>query len=310
MAKETIKKALGYDGDPSLVDTDRLVQKAEGGTYEDGNVRLLEPRAHMARHGTLRAREESLAIVKSVLDDRVQTMKLLLKINNQLLAYRRRVDDRHPDTELFLEDQRDNVAVRLAEIDRTMTKAINNYAERDPLTATVLGVPFVGPVTATMLATYVIIERAQSASSLWKYVGYHKPSHKRYELEEGQDPKAGRGGNKTLRTALFNTVTCMWRGGARSAYRLIGDRVKARLEVSEKIVTSGNTQGKLVEIPWKDTKPSHRHGAALRAMAKHFLADYWFVGRELAGLSTRPLYVQEQLGHTGIIQPQERGWVW
>ena len=69
-----------------------------------------------------------------------------------------------------------------------------------------------------------------------------------------------------------------------------------------------NNQGQLVEKAWKDTMACHRHGAALRAVMKHFLADYWFVGRELRGLDTRPLYVEEQLGHTGIVRPGERGW--
>jgi len=96
----------------------------------------------------------------------------------------------------------------------------------------------------------------------------------------------------------------------KSPYRLVYDRTKQRLAVSEKITTSCNTQGKPVECMWKDTKPCHRHGAALRAVMKHFLADYWFVGREILGLPTRPLYVQEQLGHTGIVQPRERGWSW
>ena len=41
-------------------------------------------------------------------------------------------------------------------------------------------------------------------------------------------------------------------------------------------------------------------------MMKHFLADYWFVGRTLKGLSTDPLYAEAILGHTGIINPRER----
>jgi hypothetical protein len=61
---------------------------------------------------------------------------------------------------------------------------------------------------------------------------------------------------------------------------------------------------------WKDTKPCHRHGAAIRKMIKHFLADLWFVWRETENLPTTPLYVESVLGHTGIIKPEERGWIW
>lgn len=314
--KEAIKRSLGHEGNPSLIDTDRITPKAEGGTYEDGNVRLLAPREHMARHGNLRERTEILDEIKSVMDDRAQMMKVMLKINNQLLAYQRRTDERHPDTEAWLSEQVDSVVDRLKGIDRVLKGSkdveglIPAYAEVDALAAAALGVPYMGEITLANLVTYVDLEKAPSASSLWKYAGLHKPSHRRYELDPGEEVTKGRGGNKTLRTALYNVVNVMWRAGDKSAYRLVGDRVKERLSESERIVESRTTQGALVKVAWKDTKRGHRHGAALRAMMKHLLADYWFVGRELAGLSTRPLYVQEKLGHTGIISPRERGWDW
>jgi hypothetical protein len=86
--------------------------------------------------------------------------------------------------------------------------------------------------------------------------------------------------------------------------------LKRRLEHSELTVDSYNTKGVLIkDVMWKDAKPSHRHGAALRAVAKHFLADYWFVGRTLLGLPTNDLYVKEHLGHqSAIIDPKTRGW--
>jgi hypothetical protein len=74
---------------------------------------------------------------------------------------------------------------------------------------------------------------------------------------------------------------------------------------------SYGTDGKKSEMKWKDTKPSHRHGAALRAIMKHFLADYWMVGRTIAGLETSALYPEAMLGGTHrTIMPEERGWVY
>jgi hypothetical protein len=94
-------------------------------------------------------------------------------------------------------------------------------------------------------------------------------------------------------------------------YREVYDRVKARLEVSEKEVNTRNTQGKMITVAWKDTKPCHRHGAALRAVMKHFLADYWYVGRTLAGLETNPIYAEAILGMSHkTIKPEERGWIY
>lgn len=303
MAKRALKAALGATGDYSLVDTDRITPKADGGIYEPANVRLLDPRAHMERHGTLRDRTTELAELKAVFDDRAQTMKLLLKVQNQQRAYLRRTDDQYLPTVNFVQETETLIEERLKIVDKDIRTHVKQYAEVDPLTKVVLSVRGVGPITAAALAVYVDLNKAQSASALWAYAGYDKPSHERYAKG-----KAG-GGNKTLRTVLYNTVVSMMKD-KESPYRLVYDREKQKLEVSEKHTKSRNTQGHLIECAWKDTKPSHRHGAALRKMAKHFLADYWFVGREMLGLSTRPLYVEEQLGHTGIIRPRERGWEW
>ena len=288
-------------GLPELVDVDRITERFNGGIYTPENTRVITPRAHMERHGILREREEWLEELKAIMDDRAQTMKVVMKMNNQLLAYQRGTDHARNSTEQFLQDTLNASNKRLAQIDREVTKHIK--ASPDPLAQAAMGVVGVGPVTVAGLMTYVDLNKARSASSLWSYIGIDKPSHDRYTKGE-----AG-GGNKTLRTMVWNMANSMTKN-RNCPYRVVYDQVKDRLSVSEKVTKSRNTQGHLIECAWKDTKPSHRHGAALRAVMKHFLADYWFVGRELAGLDTRPLYVEEKLGHTGIIQPRERGWEW
>ena len=74
---------------------------------------------------------------------------------------------------------------------------------------------------------------------------------------------------------------------------------------------SRNTQGKLIECMWKDTKACHRQGAAKRKVMKHILADYWMVGRKWMGLPINPLYAEAILGMDGhkTIDPVTRGWV-
>lgn len=286
--------------DPRLNDTDRKRAKAKGGTYDQrSNVRVLVPRSHMERHGTLRTREEQLEFLKSTFDDRVQVMKLYLKINNQLLAYQRRVDHEHPATSAFLAAQLEPVGSRLAELDKAVEHAIKAYDH--PLVLAALTVPGLGPITVSALTVYVDLAKAATPSALWKYCGLHCASHERYTRGEAS------GGNKTLRTVLWNAANVMVRLGE-GGYREVYDRTKARLEQSEKAVQTRNTQGHLVESTWRETKPCHRHGAALRAVMKHLLADYWLVGRTLAGLPTVPLYAESLLGHTHVIAPSERGW--
>lgn len=314
--------------DLPLVDTDRILPKAEGGTYTDENTRVVLPTAHMYRHGNLRERELALDLLKSIFDDRVQTMKLHLKVNNQMLAYARRTDKAHPETQAWLQEMGAQCEARLDLIDKHLGRAIKTYP--DPLAQAALQVPGLGPITVAALAVYVdfqkqvccfchrraddeecehrndvgyqLVSATANASSLWKYAGLDKPSHERY----AKGVKGG--GNKTLRTVLWNAVNSMVKMGERCAYREVYDRTKAKLEKCEHLVQSRNTQGRLVEVMWKDAKPSHRHGAALRAMMKHLLADYWMVGRQVYGLPARALYVQEHLGHTHIVSPRERGW--
>lgn len=308
MGKKAMKEALAvgteFEGtDMSLVDTDRGRMKSEGGEYVDGNVVLRTPVEHMERHGILRIRPEHLEELKGMFDDRAQIMKLHLKINNQLLAYERRTDHLSEHTVEMLQFEAARYDTFTEERSKPLKKAVRQFAKEDALMASALGVFGVGEITVAALTVYVDLEKAEHPSSLWAYAGYDKPSHGRYTKGQAS------GGNKTLRTVLYNTACCFWRDGR--SYREIGDRTKERLANSEKLVMSRNTQGKLVEVMWKDTKPCHRHGAALRAMIKYFLADYWFVGRTLRELPTTDLYVKEHLGHaSAIINPRERGWVY
>lgn len=303
MAKERMKRALGAKaGKERLSDTDRLTPKAEGGQYVDGNVVLSEPVSHMERHGNLRLRPEHLEELKAIIDDREQVMKLFYKFNNQMLAYERRTDRLNEATLAFLKQEIEGVQKELKGRDRLLTQWVNKHKREDALMISALGVLGVGTVTIAYLTAYIDLEKAQHASSLWAYVGYDKSSHERYT----KGVKGG--GNKTLRTVLYNTECSMMKGSG--PYREVYDRRKNRLALSEKITKSRNTQGKLIECAWKDTKPGHRHGAALREVGKCFLADYWFVGRSILGLPTDALYVQDVLGHGGTIDPKARGWEW
>ena len=285
---------------PELVDTDRIIPKAEGGTYSDENTRVVNPIAHMARHGNLRLRDEDLKELKAMIDDREQVMKLRNKVANQLRACKRRTDDLLTDTLEFLEQNLVTTDKVLKDRTKRIEKWVKKHKNKDKLIESALGVQSVGEKTIAYCLAYIDLEKADHASSLWAYAGLDKSSQNRYSKGTSG------GGNKSLRCALWNMAQSQVKG--RGAYREIYDRTKERLSISENMVDSRNTQGKLVNVAWKDTKPCHRDGAALRAIMKHFLADYWYVGRTLAGLRTDPLYVQEKLGHTGIIKPTERGW--
>jgi len=284
------------------MDRHRLHPKARGGTYTPGNVQQLEPRDHMTVHDNLRIREARFEELKAIIDDRNQVMKVALKVNNQLLAYKRRTDHLEDNTIAWLEAEAKRLDGETATRTQAAGRAVKKLAAVDAHVASALTVRGIGPITVAVCATYIDITKARHASSLWAYAGLHKPSHNRYTKNETS------GGNKTLRTALYNMAMSQVR--VHGAYESVYLNTKARLAKSQKVVKTRNTQGHLVETPWAETKPSHRHGAALRAVMKHFLADYWYVGRSLAGLPCGPCYAEAQLGDHRTVMPEERGWKW
>ena len=284
----------------SLMDTDRINPKTNGGTYTEENTRITDPIAHMIRHGNYREREQQLDELKALIDGREQIRKLFNSANNRILAMKRRTDILDEHTLAWLQEQADATKSTLGKTDRRIEKHLKSM-DHD-IIKSAIGIRGLGPITIAYMMVYIDITKAQYASSMWSYCGYDKPSHERYEKGI-----AG-GGNKTLRTVLYTMADSMIK--SRSVYRDVYDTTKAQLEASKKITKSRNTQGKLIECAWMDTKPCHRHGAAMRKMIKHFLADWWFVHRTLEELPTAPLYVEEKLGHTGIIKPEERGWIY
>jgi hypothetical protein len=301
MAKEKLKKALGRKDDFHLIDTHRLQPKKDGGTYVPGNVVLSDPVEHMIEHGNYREREEALEILKSLMDDRQQVLKVKLKMENQVMACERRTDRLNDLTIQWLRDQIKSISAELEQREKVIGKHIKEMAKTNRICKALIDLKGCGPITAANILNYIDLEKARHASSVWAYCGYDKPSHERYEKGT-----AG-GGNKTLRSALFVWAGVQIKQGG--PYREIYDRVKARLEVSENQTHSRNTEGKMIEAAWKDVKPCHRHGAAIRAMIKNFLADYWFVGRSILGLPTDALYAEAMLGQNHkTVAPEERGW--
>jgi len=296
------------DGDLSLVDIHRHEPRAKGGTYTEDNSILLTPEAHMKLHDTWRDREPTINNLKILIDDRNQIIKIRNKVNNQLLAYKRGTDHQNEATVQWLESQAKTYTVEVAERDKALKRFMKRIAKENPLAKAALGVKGVAEVTVAYCLVYIDPTKARHASSVWKYAGLHCANHERYKAGE-----AG-GGNKTLRTVLFTMADSQMKGRTRgAAYGEIYDRIKGRLEVSEKTTKSrfaGDKGTAPREVMWKDAKPSHRHGAALRGIMKHFLADYWFVARTIAGLPTDSGYAEDQLGKNHLtIKPQERGWI-
>lgn len=315
MAKEALKrkKRLQQEGRDALngniilpertaeYDTHRKVPKRHGGTYTDEeNVLVTLPVLHQTEHGTLKIRDAELELLKILMDARLQISKLYMASENRILAYTRFTDHLDNNTLEWLQTNSAEMKKKLTAKEYQIMKYIKGM--NNPFVQSALKIEGLGALTIAFLLVYIDIKKAEYASALWKYVGLHTSSHERYTKGESG------GGNKTLRTALYAFAISQIQ--QKGAYVDIYNNEKLKLSVSKKIVKTRNTQGQLIECMWCETKPSHRHGAAIRKMIKHFLADVWKVWRTFENLPTPFPYVQEKLGHTGIIQPEERGWIY
>lgn len=323
---------------------DRQIPRMDGGTYDSTNVIYRHPVEHAEVEGRIRHRDPEIDTIKTLMDDRRKIMQTINGVNNKLFAWGRGIDS--PSEILtFIEGALAPFEKKLLEIDKSITKTL--IASSVPIVEVASGVRGIGPITIAGMLAYVDMNKAPNPSSLWSYVGFDQPAYARktndkeriqqlmerrrirghafyctgpscsFCHKKKEDPNniwnkegipMGWGGNQTLRTILY-TASESWMKNRKSAYRLIYDQTKARLEISEKITLSRKTgrQG-LHENAWKDAPKGHRHGAALRAMMKVFLFDYWFSWRTLEGLPTRLPYAIEKLGHTGFSHPRERGW--
>lgn len=322
MPKETLKRvhrelqdgACALTGEilpmeTPLFDTHRPIPRAEGGRYDKDNTLVVLPPAHMEEHGTLRRREEQFDELKRLFDDRKQLIKLKVKIENQLLAEKREVDNLLPETKEFLEENMKEFRSKIADRTRPIEARLKEMADDYPVIKAMQGVKGVGPITIAACLVYLDPHKARHASSFWSYAGLHSPSHERYQKGVAS------GGNKTLRTVLFTMADSQIK--IRGPYREVYDKVKARLAVSENLTWSyvtghkaANGQKSVKQMAWKDTMACHRDGAGRRAIMKHFLADLWYVWRTLEGLPTTPIYAEAQLGMSHkTIDPANRGWI-
>jgi len=296
------------EGSEAGRDKHRVVPGSKGGTYSEENVVYMEPVEHLKHHDSWRDRTEELDHLKSLVDDRNQILKLVVSLENRIDAFKkRRTDHLNPETLAYYEAHLEPHRNRLNKLSQQVSEHILVMSENNPLITSALGVPYIGPITVAYCTVYLDLEKADHASSLWAYAGYDKPAYQRYKRGEKG------GGNRNLRTALYNMAMSQIRAKNKDPigpYAYLEEKVKAKYIDSERI-THTRVKGGYKQVMWKDASKGHRHNAACREIAKHFLADYWYVGRTLSGLPTDPVYPVAVLGGAHrMIMPEERGWVY
>jgi len=260
-----------------------------GGYYDHQEVR----QANMNRmRDVIRKKNEGIPLdMVEEKKDKKKFAKKYQDANLPKLLNKMKDEDKLTDKELDYIQKSLNIS-KGAERFETEAKALmKGYIESHPIYWDFLKkIRGIGPVlSSNVIKSFGYCERFDMVSALWKYCGLH--------VVDGKAPKRAKGEkidwNPKLRTMCWKIGDSFVK--ARSpVYRQIYDEEKARRLQKFKAEKHDPKSIKL-----------HADLCARRKMVKIFLQHYWVVSREMAGLSTRPPYPIDKLGHRSYISPEE-----
>lgn len=220
--------------------------------------------------------------VRALVDLRDRTLqKSRIAFGNRISALERGADTADPATQKILAKWHERFEELEKEADKDIALLVGDIEIVKQLTA----LKGVGRLLAAKLVAMIDIERADTVSALWRYAGYGVVDGARERPQKGEKLHY----NIRLKTTLYLIATSFLR--ASSPYRAIYDSSKANYEANR-----------------PDWNKARIHAASMRRMIKVFLAHLWNRWRTLEGLSTRPLYVHEKLGHTSKERAEDYGW--
>jgi hypothetical protein len=174
---------------------------------------------------------------------------------------------------------------KFQELENDVDSEIAEFIEHHKIYPYLTGVKGIGPSMAAQIVSQIDIRKADTVSALWRYAGYGVVDGKAERPTKGEKLHY----NKNLKTVFYKVASQLLR--ANSPYRRFYDSAKEYYQVNR-----------------PDWTKLHIHMASLRKMIKMFISHLWHVWREIEGLETREMYVQEKLGHDHIIPPDEFGW--
>lgn len=227
------------------------------------------------------SREEASLVGMLVALRDTNLMKVRIAYGNRLLAVEQGRDQMPPEQVAVVQRIFDRVQAFEVEVEEEI-----RHASRDiPEIQAVRKVKGIGPTIAAELYAMIDIERADTVSALWRYCGMG--------VVEGKAERRVKGDklhyNADLKVVMFKIGKSFMMTG--SPYKRVYDDAKAYYQANRPEWTK-----------------MHVEFAARRKMQKLFVSHLWQVWRTMKGLPTRNLYVEEHLGHTHIMTPQQFGW--
>lgn len=259
-----------------LKEVDHIVEKAQGGPTDETNLQILCIECHWNKSGN---RPNSphpliLALYKhyKLYQNKAGAAERQIKAFTGQSKGKTKSNYVTEDTLDLLTDE----MARAKGLEKTYLKKLEEVVTKTEEWKWMKDVNGLGVITAGLLLGKVQIDKANTVSSLWKYLGY--------------DPgKKNPGKSRMFKSALYTPVSIMiMKKDPPSPYRQ--DYDAARNQITEK-------HGKV-----------GAHGKALHRVTKLWLAHLWETWRRNEGLSVVGPYAQVHMKHTGIITAKQRGW--
>lgn len=223
-------------------------------------------------------------LLRQLIDARQSVQKVRVAFNNRIKAIERGADEASERDTKMLMKYHD----RLKREERELDEDIKELAQDLPIIERMIEVKGIGYLLAAKVVSMINIEIDDTVSSLWRYAGYGVDENgERDRPIKGEKLKY----NKRLKAACYLVGTSLLKSRGGSSYRETYDKAREYYDANRPDWTKG-----------------HKHNAALRKMTKLWLSHLWLEWRKLKGLSITEPYVQEKLGHTHIITPQQMGW--
>ena len=263
-----------------------------------------------------------------------QLIRLLVRSREDFQAMRKRNDNRigrkaDGEAQELKEDRAfdeqdlgmiSEIADAAREQEKAIEKNLMKALKREPIyTEFLAGIKGIGAIAAGWIIAEYDIHKADTVSKLWQFTGLNPNEvrgKKRIEKADGsfelkvtdtmiRGDKMTQGFvapfNKNLRTALVGVMADGFIKQQNSYCMEYYYPYKQRLENSENEVEEIKKAGaKPAPVAWKDAKKAHRDRAAKRYMIKMFLCDLYNSWRAIEGLTVRPSYHEEKLGHKHV----------
>jgi transposase len=171
------------------------------------------------------------------------------------------------------------------ELDGDIRSLVRALAESEPIMGHLMALKGIGEVLAAKLVAPIEIERASTVSALWRYCGMGVVDGERERPTAGERLHY----NKRLKVVVLLIAGSFMKVG--SPYRRVYDSAREYYDANR-----------------PDWPVVRRHRAAMRKMAKVFLAHLWERWRTLEGLPVREPYAHDRLNHEHLYGPEEFGW--